>query len=44
MTDQTEFILPLPRPPPIPVHEEPTFIPGKFDYIKPESANYKATR
>ena len=41
MTDQTEFLLPLPTPPPIP-EREVTFVPGKFDYIKPSSANYKA--
>jgi hypothetical protein len=43
MTDQIEFLLPLPTPPPAPApaSQEPTFIPGKFDYIKPKSANYK---
>jgi len=41
MTDQNEFLLPLPTPPPAPASQEPTFIPGKFDYIKPDSANYK---
>ena len=40
MTDQIEFLLPLPTPPPIP-EREANFVPGKFDYIKPESANYK---
>jgi hypothetical protein len=44
MTDQNQNLLPLPTPPPIPVPQERevTFVPGKFDYIKPESSNYKA--
>ena len=44
MTDQNQNLLPLPTPPPVPVpaREQPTFVPGKFDYIKPESSNYKA--
>jgi hypothetical protein len=41
MTDQNEFLLPLPTPPPAQAREEPTFVPGKFDYIKPKDANYK---
>jgi len=43
MTDQTQFELPLPTPPPIPVPQERevTFVPGKFEYIKPSSADYK---
>ena len=43
MTDQTEFLLPLPTPPPAPARQEreATFVPGKFDYIKPASSNYK---
>ena len=41
MTDQTQILLPLPTPPPIP-EREVTFVPGKFDYIKPSSASYKA--
>lgn len=39
MTDQNQNLLPLPTPPPLP--QESTFVPGKFDYIKPQSANYK---
>ena len=39
MTDQNQNLLPLPTPPPA---QEPTFVPRKFDYIKPDSANYKA--
>jgi hypothetical protein len=41
MTDQTQNLLPLPTPPSIP-EIELTFVPGKFEYIKPSSANYKA--
>lgn len=41
MTDQTQILLPLPTPPSIP-EREVTFVPGKFDYIKSSSADYKA--
>ena len=40
MTDQSQNLLPLPTPPPIP-EREVTFVPGKFEYIKPSSAHYK---
>ena len=44
MTDQSQNLLPLPTPPPIPASQERevTFVPGKFDYIKPASSDYKA--
>ena len=41
MTDQTQNLLPLPTPPPLQREREVAFVPGKFDYIKPTSANYK---
>lgn len=40
MTDQSQNLLPLPTPPPI-QEREVTFVPGKFEYIKPSSRNYK---
>ena len=40
MTDQNQNLLPLPTPPSS--RQEQTFVPGKFDYIKPENSNYKA--
>ena len=40
MTDQIQNLLPLPTPPPI-TEREVTFVPGKFEYIKPSSAHYK---
>jgi|UniRef100_A0A6C0ARM1 hypothetical protein len=45
MTDQSQFELLLPTPPPSPIpvpqEREATFVSGRFDYIEPDSVNYK---